>query len=187
MWNNYLRVILVRNPFERFVSGYTDKLVPESGGYTNYYKPISIKLKNKFKSMRNDPSDRVLSQEHATFEDFVNYLISTPDGGRDHHWKSYESWCGPCEHGYDIIMKMETLRDDVKYLWELLGISEEHRKWFFPEVKPAVDIDLKPNDILKKFRKTYRRRCTTFQNVTLICLDIQNQNGFAEVKFNVLR
>ncbi|XP_078486015.1 carbohydrate sulfotransferase 10-like isoform X1 [Ciona intestinalis] len=140
IWDQYLNVILVRSPFERFVSAYTDKLVPSGRGYTYVYKPLSKKLRDQFISIRANVSERTATEEYATFEDFVNHLIRNQDGGRDHHWRSYEAWCSACNHGYDVIMKMETLSDDVRYVAELLGISPEHRNWFFPSSKPATDI-----------------------------------------------
>ncbi|XP_078494733.1 carbohydrate sulfotransferase 10-like [Ciona intestinalis] len=132
MWNAYTKIILVRHPFERFVSGYTNKLIPSGVGFGGYYEELSPQLNKEYRHLRSDVSKRNATKPgHATFEDFLNYLLTTKERPMDGHWADYVQLCEPCAHGYDVIMKMDTLENDVRYVTSLLNLTAEHSKDFF--------------------------------------------------------
>ena len=76
---------------------------------------------------------------YASFEDFVNFLIySNPRGNlrNDANWRTYTATCTPCENRYDVIIKLETLEEDLKYLkWES---AMEESDWLLLRGQNAV-------------------------------------------------
>nr|XP_004226920.2 carbohydrate sulfotransferase 10-like isoform X1 [Ciona intestinalis] len=150
MWNSYTKVILVRDPFERFVSGYADKLIPTGGGHSKHYRDLSLKINQEYRHLRSDVSKRNATEpKHATFEDFLNYLLTTKETQMDGHWADYVQLCEPCAHGYDVIMKMDTLENDVRYVTSLLNLTAEHSKDFF---KNQIGRSTKSNKTMEYFK-----------------------------------
>ncbi|XP_039250035.2 carbohydrate sulfotransferase 11-like [Styela clava] len=104
--NDYYRIIIVREPLERVVSAYLDKVV--------HGKNIYAKLAHSL----HKGTDGI-----TTFEEFVDSIISRPSFTYDIHWNLYESICDPCRLQYHYIVKLETMSQDVKYVSKMTGID----------------------------------------------------------------
>ncbi|CAK8687087.1 unnamed protein product [Clavelina lepadiformis] len=148
-WDKSYKVIMVRNPFDRIVSAYVDKLIPGAPGFSYVYALLSRKINEKYKQLRHDIHNRSRTDDGtATFEDFVNYLVDIKEA-RDPHWQFYHKLCMPCQSHYDYIIKFETLRDDIEFLENRVNISEEHRKIVFP----FKEYKSKPSSVNKYFEQ----------------------------------
>ncbi|XP_039250038.1 carbohydrate sulfotransferase 10-like isoform X2 [Styela clava] len=104
--NEYYRIIVVREPLERIVSAYLDKIVHGRKKYAR----IALSMHNGTGS-------------HATFEEFVDSIINKPSTTYDTHWDLYESICDPCRLQYNYIVKLETMSQDAKYVSKITGID----------------------------------------------------------------
>ncbi|XP_068220133.1 carbohydrate sulfotransferase 10-like [Palaemon carinicauda] len=61
-----------------------------------------------------------------TFVQFLKYVLTTYRGGNpDAHWKPYHDTCCPCHFDYDYITKVETLSEDLEYVFKKLGIPAD--------------------------------------------------------------
>ncbi|XP_076800905.1 carbohydrate sulfotransferase 12-like [Clavelina lepadiformis] len=150
VWNEYLNIITVRNPFQRIVSAYSDKMRPQSKGFTYVYGPLSKQINQQFKKLRYLEEDRNKDDETASFEDFVNFLLySKEPQANDPHWRSFDQTCAPCTYEYDFIMKFETMTEDTAYLKQRLNISKEHGQIFFPVHRRRVN-DTKTEEYFRK-------------------------------------
>ena len=134
---------MVRNPFSRLVSAYYDKLLPTGPGYTSYYKKMSQNMNQKFRHLRHNANQRNNTDNKiATFEDFVNYLVTAGNAKADPHWSPYLESCKPCDAKYDYVIKFDTLNNDMEYLKQKLNVSEYHRQAVFPPRKYKTNNDL---------------------------------------------
>ncbi|CAK8687085.1 unnamed protein product [Clavelina lepadiformis] len=170
IWKNAFKVIMVRNPFDRIVSAYVDKLVPGALGFNYFYEPMSRKINQKYRHLRHDVESRTRADNGtATFEDFLNYLIDT-DGGEDNpHFTFYHALCNPCKVHYDYIIKFETMQEDIEFLQNYLNISEEHRKIFFPPARYSARTDKvkkfyeqTPKELTNKLYSVYKKDFVLF-------------------------
>nr|XP_039251296.1 carbohydrate sulfotransferase 9-like isoform X4 [Styela clava] len=116
--NNYYRIMTVREPLERVVSAYINKIFPE-GSVTEYYITLSEKIHAKFAKSKNT---EYFQPGRASFEEFVDSILSNPKQV-DVHWRLYSDICDPCHIQYDYIAKLETIALDSEYLGKKLGIS----------------------------------------------------------------
>ena len=95
-----LSFTFVRHPFERLVSAYKDKVV---------HKHI---LAEPFKHRY----DKWYKKDH-TFPSFVNLVLKEYNRSKmDRHWKPFYRRCRFCEVPYEVIGKMETFNEDIKYI-----------------------------------------------------------------------
>ncbi|XP_068223912.1 carbohydrate sulfotransferase 10-like [Palaemon carinicauda] len=64
-----------------------------------------------------------LLKPKVTFVQFLKYVLQTYKKGiSDAHWKPYEENCCLCTFDYDYITKVETLSEDLEYIFEKIGI-----------------------------------------------------------------
>ncbi|KAK2162140.1 hypothetical protein LSH36_103g06063 [Paralvinella palmiformis] len=103
----YSKLIVVRHPFDRLMSAYSNKFVEE--GY--YSKAFAKHILKEF-------ADRVTYDSHGIMRISLNqflFLISKYyyRGFLDRHWQSYYDLCHPCDVHYDKIIKLETLDEDI--------------------------------------------------------------------------
>jgi hypothetical protein len=73
----YTHIAIIRNPYERLVSGYLDKVITG-----NYYRLDFIK-----KAMRFYNRDLRRYKNRLSFEEFVNYIIRIPGRRLDIHFR----------------------------------------------------------------------------------------------------
>uniref|UniRef100_A0AAG5DRL1 Carbohydrate sulfotransferase n=1 Tax=Anopheles atroparvus TaxID=41427 RepID=A0AAG5DRL1_ANOAO len=107
MKNTY-SFIVVRDPFERLISAYEERLL---GQIHPYYKNLSYKIYRKY---HDDGREYGL----PTFQDFVRYVVDEfrDSHPTDLHWRPINDLCTPCLARYDFILKMETFAQDMEYL-----------------------------------------------------------------------
>ena len=108
-------------------------MLTTSPGYTKNFKLLSRRINKQYRHLRHNVSERNQTDDgNATFEDFVNYLLSVDIMTTDVHFRSYLGSCKPCDADYDYVIKLETLKNDMEYLKQKLNISDYHRQAVFP-------------------------------------------------------
>ena len=110
----YTKIITVRDPLERMMSGYKDKLVPHDDGKCPYCEVIGKKIIKYYR--KDGPVDK--NGRTVTEVEFLQALVGDKNrvdiiGG---HWASYNSLCGPCFVRYDYISHLETADEDADNL-----------------------------------------------------------------------
>jgi len=96
--NRYFTFLFVREPLERLVSAYRDKVVEQ-----------------------NAATDRKIFRRyghHVTFAQFVRYVLDEHSSGRvlDRHWIPQSQLCRVCEYRWHFIGHYETMHRDVNYV-----------------------------------------------------------------------
>ena len=117
-----IKFLVARHPFERVISAYVDKLenytrdVEYRGGYyyAMYGHDIVSTYRHKYKL--KFPENPLFDRREPSFLEFVEYLIDTPLEKFDEHWKPIFILCPPCHFSFDIIIKMETFKEDTNFL-----------------------------------------------------------------------
>ena len=111
---------IVRHPFDRLVSAYRDKfeLARKYAYIFQHYASSILAVSDP------DPSGRGHHLRRPTFSEFVTYLLRTPVSEYNDHWVPYWLHCHLCQLEYDVIGKMETLREDIQFITERSGLKE---------------------------------------------------------------
>lgn len=132
----FFQILTVRNPLERIVSGYRDKMTRIIGPY---YQKVAQYVLQRYKFLRknNFTTENPQKENFPSFEDFVNFLVDeeTIPFQDDLHWESYFNLCNPCQHEYDIIIKLETLTEDSSYLRKVLSVDKTDFALIIPPSK----------------------------------------------------
>jgi len=126
IWMRSQNIITVRHPFKRLVSAYLDKLLHKSSGYYNNVASY-IEKNNHYKRINVNDRYTPLTGE-PTFEDYINFIVDTSSNKNykgDTHWSDYQKLCDPCRHKYDLVLKLETIEEDLEYLRDRLKIPDD--------------------------------------------------------------
>lgn len=114
MLENYHKMIIVRNPFERLLSAYRNKLEGETRSAKYFQNRVGRRI---IKAYREHPSNESLEHGHdVTFKEFALFLTNRSEELADvvnnEHWQPITNLCHPCLIKYSLIGKYETLLDD---------------------------------------------------------------------------
>ena len=110
--NDILSFSFVRHPFERLFSAYEDKILGNSEVITG-------------KHFRNGIYNNSEIQKFSTFVDHVLQQYKNSSCYNTHnsicygvniHWKPFNARCLYCEIPYDVIARLETFDEDIKYI-----------------------------------------------------------------------
>ncbi|ESO91270.1 hypothetical protein LOTGIDRAFT_66253, partial [Lottia gigantea] len=120
---NYLKFMVVREPFERLLSAYRNKL--GAGSSKNYYFHTRYG-KGIIKKFRKNPNKKSLENGHdVSFREFIEYIIDPERKDRlNPHWATYHELCLPCIVNYNYILRYESLTEDSDKIIEKLGASD---------------------------------------------------------------
>ena len=131
----YFSFTVVRNPLERLVSAYRNKMEEHDGYEDSYYfrlqKEIisSQRLKNS-----SGPS-------YPTFKEFIEYHLKLGFRWWDPHFAPSSYLCQPCLAKYSFYPNTKSLDDDVKSVLHLLNIPEEY--YFSKKLRDKIPTTIK--------------------------------------------
>ena len=122
--NKMPKILFVRHPFSRLLSGYLDKIY-------NKIETIPVDVQNYQKFLhkmilslnlcKNKSESCLIKNANISFPIFVDSLIA---GLYDIHFLPYTKMCMPCSIPYTHIIRQETFSEDINCLLRDLGISE---------------------------------------------------------------
>ncbi|EDW64577.1 carbohydrate sulfotransferase 11 [Drosophila virilis] len=114
-----LSFLFVRDPFERILSAYRNKL---EGNRNSFYKALGTKVVQRF---RRRSASGTFPRCGPTFEEFVRFLIQEHATGNrfDEHWAPVYSFCTPCSVNFSIIGKTETFQRDSEFIIRQAGLE----------------------------------------------------------------
>lgn len=135
----YTKFIVVRDPFERLLSAFREKLEANNYNISRFSKlKRNIKVQgHKFRKIikkltKDDPG----LEQDIEFYEFLQYVL-TPSISKkpsyNIHWRPIFDLCHPCLINYNAIAKYETLERDSNFILDLL---EADRK--FPRSKSST-------------------------------------------------
>lgn len=111
--NKVLTFSFVRHPFERLISAYEDKIL-------NGNDPGYLPKAEKIRSLYGDTS----------FASFIKFIweedlshCTLASCHVDVHWRPFYERCAYCDVHYDVIGRIESFSDDLKYILEKTGLK----------------------------------------------------------------
>ncbi len=129
MIQGYYKFMMVRNPLERLVSGYRNKIEPP----LDYEKQDSFPHKIKKDILLRYRLTDYLSWQAAskpkradlnvTFSEFVQYLIDMEKEELNEHFRPSMDICHPCLIQYDFYGNFKTFSRDAQALIKKLGMN----------------------------------------------------------------
>lgn len=114
----YTKVIIVREPLSRLLSAFRNKL--EHNARNDQYANLASQLHTKY---GNGSGEQVEGAPVISIDDFLSYLTEEPGSQNDQHWNFYHRLCSPCTIGYDYIIRMSTIDEDMEYIKSRFGIT----------------------------------------------------------------
>ncbi|XP_078463028.1 carbohydrate sulfotransferase 8 [Lampetra planeri] len=117
----YTKVLFVREPLERLVSAFRDKLERPNP----YYQPLFGRaILARYRA--NASREALRSGEGVTFREFLRYLLDPRRPlGMDIHWEAATRLCHPCAISYDFVGKFEELEGDANDLLRAVGVPDD--------------------------------------------------------------
>lgn len=143
---NSISFLTVREPFERLLSAYRNKL---EGSRNKYYKLLGKQIVEKFRNKTEKRKKVILLKtnyvfwhlirnhqlvifclnfQHSsgpTFKEFLLFLINHKNTGGhfDEHWTPIYTFCTPCSINFTLIAKVETFQRDTEYIIRQAGLE----------------------------------------------------------------
>ncbi|ELU09446.1 hypothetical protein CAPTEDRAFT_115681, partial [Capitella teleta] len=110
--DTFPKFLVVRNPFERLVSAFREKLEK----HNRHTKVFHAKYDRRIIRRHRKNSSR---SRDVKFEEFVTWLIQ---GGwkTDEHWTTYQRLCLPCQVRYTYIINYDTFDEDTTQVLKTL-------------------------------------------------------------------
>ncbi|XP_055956194.1 carbohydrate sulfotransferase 11-like, partial [Patella vulgata] len=112
--------VIARDPFSRLFSGFANKLFEVNPSFWSTVGRIVIR------NTRTNASKKSLSFGHdVSFPELVKYVIMSERSGsyRDGHFIPISDHCRPCQIKYDIVAKMETIKEDTMFVLKRLNMT----------------------------------------------------------------
>ena len=162
---NFKRFMFVREPFQRLLSTFVDKVLAPN---PFYWKIIGVPAIN---TSRSDPSEKSLECGHdLTFAEFLKHLSLVMSPGkhtinvgnkrtvsvfRDIHFEIFNILCRPCNVKYDFIGKMETFQDDASEVLKLMNLTHLENS-LETEAENLAAVDAIKDTVYQPFNKEMR-------------------------------
>lgn len=136
--------ITVREPFERLLSAYRNKLERYR---QKYYRKIGHEMIKKYRN-ESELLFGKIKNYGPTFYEFVRYItemhkLKGKAMNFDEHWAPYYQFCTPCHINFTIITKVETLKRDTDYVIYQAGLESVL-------LKPVKEKKLRVKTIMNK-------------------------------------
>ena len=151
-WKEYLRknkmlsFTFVRHPFERLVSAYKNKVLQERG--TKLFKEVTRESGESTRKFTDD-GHKILQwyKDNHSFPAFIDLVLNGYKGEKvsNGHWNPITPRCRYCDVEYDVIGRMETFDEDLRYIVMKKNLHE---------VLPLEELSLSMNSAKSMSTKT---------------------------------
>lgn len=128
---NYYKFSIVRNPLERLLSGYRNKL--ESSLDVNHRKIFPDRLKayilNLYDRKRLEKwiaAKNYSEPIYPDFTQFIQFMTQFSLSSYNEHFMPFLHLCYPCAIDYDVMLNFKSLNYDMYGLMEYLGVPESY-------------------------------------------------------------
>ena len=135
--------MIVRNPLDRLVSAYKDKINhPVERGINSFPNNIMLQIMKKYS---RDDYEKWLAAKATTryvvpFSNFVQYVIDTPYEKLNIHFRPMINLCQPCTVKYDFYGAFKQYNNDSKLLIHKLDAEERYRYNKGEHVFPTLEM-----------------------------------------------
>ena len=125
LFKDYFKFMFVREPMDRLLSAFRDKLESTFTGIYNGYKEGTLHIYGKviLQRYRKNVAPRILDTGRTvTFNEFLRYVNDELNYSKtiDEHWRPYEKSLNPCGMDFDFVGKKETWEQDLLTLFPKL-------------------------------------------------------------------
>ncbi|XP_050715457.1 uncharacterized protein LOC126998105 [Eriocheir sinensis] len=128
VYNNSLRMIVVSHPFTRLIAVYKDK-IQKKDPWPKEYKFLKLQ-RHIIANYR--PKESEETSPFPTFSEFIQYVIDTSKKLKTRedwlknvwYWTPYWAQCNVCASDYSLIVKLETMAQDQKFLSTVADMTE---------------------------------------------------------------
>ena len=123
--NNYFKFMVVRNPLERLLSAYRNKMA--TSDTVKFFQKIRTQIVKRFRR-REQGSSCAPPNHFPTFTEFIDFINNTPldPMHMDHHFQPISEICHPCIVRYHFYANFKLLDYDIDTLFHLLGIPPSY-------------------------------------------------------------
>ena len=152
-FSDYFKFMFVRNPFERLLSAYVNKIEHPlkkavEYAYIGPVRGINIMFRH----------NNSLSNDDVTFQELLHLLISRLIRGKtlDEHYDPYKYILNPCNFKFDFIGKSETFAQDAAFVFKHLfneTIELPHVNPTKPNKPKSEYYSTMPTDIMEKIHE----------------------------------
>ena len=133
-FRNYFKFLFIRNPSERLVSAYRNKIEHPNTENTlemTIWDDIRGVILEKQRNKTHD-NNVVTDPPYPTFSEFVRFLGSSDLADMNEHYKPMTALCQPCSVHYNYVGNFATLRRDSNRILKYLDIDTS---WFWDRGK----------------------------------------------------
>ncbi|XP_046558784.1 carbohydrate sulfotransferase 13-like [Haliotis rubra] len=124
-YDKTVKIVFVRNPYSRLLSGYVDKIFSTNPDY------MRIMGRHIIQDIRFKGQKRANIQcgVDATFAEFVDYILYQHEHNQsiNNHFRPAHHRCAFCHMKYDYIGKMETFLEDMMFVSRRIGALKHNR------------------------------------------------------------
>ena len=146
----YFKFAFARNPWDRLVSCYADKVVGAG------LDPVNNERNGVFKSFTKYKRDF----KNMEFAEFAEFVCETPDRKSNSHFRSQYKFMPPLEC-LNFMGRFENLTADLQRLREMLGIAGVVEGHFMRSTRKSYR-HYYDNRLMDMVGQRYRRDITTF-------------------------
>ncbi|XP_023320692.1 carbohydrate sulfotransferase 13 [Eurytemora carolleeae] len=154
--------LFVRNPFQRLLSAFRDKLedpsIQKKKFNEYYYNKYGRRIVMHYRRAKiTGPTFK-----YPRFNEFLEFIVNRDIRHDDEEWAPYFMGCSPCQIKYNFIGHFETLYWDIHLLANKTGLSKEWddpQDFFQSSTSTEVEKEyysLVDRDIIRKIYSRYR-------------------------------
>lgn len=123
-----IKFIVVRHPFNWLLSAYRDKIeIYNAEPFRPYFQALGQYIIYKYR-----PKESYITQNTPTFSEFVDYVIDTTQNYTTKKewddnvvtWVPFWVTCSPCINDFQVILKLETMKEDEQFLAYIANLKE---------------------------------------------------------------
>lgn len=119
--NNYTSFLMVRQPFERLLSAYRNKLEDNLPSAKYFQARIGRYIIKNYRP--NATENDLKNGDNVSFHEFVQYLTTEgiKNDTANEHWKPIYQLCYPCLINYTFIGKYEKFEEDSNVIMNMIN------------------------------------------------------------------